>query len=151
MSVRRQPPLRQRQRRSQGLSGPASGSQARVVYEPTGPYRPDLRAQAGGGRLRAGQGQPAPGLPLSRRPTAGSPRRPTGWTRRCWPRMGALLQLEARPARSPILNDLKDLHMAREALVKSRTAAKNRAKNLTLAILKRHNAEQLRQIERQTA
>ncbi|RWJ80508.1 MAG: IS110 family transposase, partial [Mesorhizobium sp.] len=33
--------------------------------------------------------------------------------------------------------------------MKSRTAAKNRAKNLTLPILKRHNAEQLRQIERQ--
>ncbi len=66
-------------------------------------------------------------------------------------RMGALLELEARPARSPILNDLKDLHMAREALVKNRTRAKNRAKMLALAILKRQNAEQLRQIERQMA
>jgi transposase len=66
-------------------------------------------------------------------------------------RMGALLELEARPVRSPILSDLKDLHVAREALVKNRTAAKNRAKILTLAILKRHNAEQLKQIERQVA
>ncbi|MGE6781489.1 IS110 family transposase [Ensifer adhaerens] len=66
-------------------------------------------------------------------------------------RMGALLELEARPARSPILDDLKDLHTAREALVKNRTAARNRAKNLTLPVLKRHNAEQLRQIERQMA
>ncbi len=66
-------------------------------------------------------------------------------------RMGPLLDLEARPVRSPILNDLKDLHMAREALVKNRTAAKNRAKTLALVILKRHNAEQLRQIERQMA
>ena len=66
-------------------------------------------------------------------------------------RMGALLALEARPVRSPILNDLKDLHMAREALVKNRTAAKNRAKALTLPILKRHNSQQLRQIERQMA
>ncbi|MHA6689564.1 hypothetical protein [Devosia sp. A449] len=66
-------------------------------------------------------------------------------------RMGALLDLQARPPRSPILNDLKDLHMAREALVKNRTAAKNRAKNLTLAILKRHNGAQLSQIERQIA
>ncbi len=64
-------------------------------------------------------------------------------------RMGALLELEARPVRSPILNDLKDLHMAREALVKNRTAARNRAKNLTLAVLKRHNTEQFRQVERQ--
>ncbi len=66
-------------------------------------------------------------------------------------RMGALLELEARPARSPILNDLTDLHIAREALVKNRTAARNRAKNLTLPVLKRHNTEQLRQIERQMA
>lgn len=64
-------------------------------------------------------------------------------------RMGALLDLEARPARSPILKDLNDLHMAREALVKNRKAAKNRAKTLILPILERHNAEQLRQIERQ--
>lgn len=41
--------------------------------------------------------------------------------------------------------------MAREALVKNRTAAKNRTKNLTLAILRRHNGEQLRQIGRQMA
>jgi len=41
--------------------------------------------------------------------------------------------------------------MARAALVKNRTAAKNRAKSLILAILRRHNAEQLRQIERQIA
>ncbi|RUM95136.1 hypothetical protein EET67_24980 [Pseudaminobacter arsenicus] len=39
--------------------------------------------------------------------------------------------------------------MARQALVVDRTAAKNRAKNLTLSILKRHNSAQLRQIERQ--
>ncbi|UCI22927.1 transposase (plasmid) [Mesorhizobium sp. B2-1-8] len=41
--------------------------------------------------------------------------------------------------------------MAGEALVKNLTAAKNRAKALTLPILKRHNAQQLRQIERQMA
>ncbi|CDZ68137.1 Ysj [Neorhizobium galegae bv. orientalis] len=64
-------------------------------------------------------------------------------------RMGALLELEARRVRSAILNELRDLHMAREALVKNRTAARNRAKSLTLAVLNPHNAEQLRQIERQ--
>ena len=66
-------------------------------------------------------------------------------------RMGALLALEARPVRNPTLNDLKDLLIAREALVKNRTAVKNRAKTLTLPILKRQNAAQLRQIERQMA
>ncbi|EIM77747.1 transposase IS111A/IS1328/IS1533, partial [Nitratireductor aquibiodomus RA22] len=66
-------------------------------------------------------------------------------------RMGALLEMEARPVRSLLLNDLKDLHTAREALVKNRTAARNRAKTLNLPILKRHNGERLRQIERQIA
>ena len=45
-------------------------------------------------------------------------------------RMGALLELEARPARSELLFELKELYVAREALVKDRTAAKNRGKAL---------------------
>lgn len=64
-------------------------------------------------------------------------------------RMGALLELEARPARSDALAELKELHVAREALVKDRTAAKNRAKIRTLALLKRQNAQRLDQIGRQ--
>src|SRR5215211_7940983 len=66
-------------------------------------------------------------------------------------RLGALLQPEASVPKSDVLEELKDLHMAREALVKNRTAAKNRAKTIALPILKRHNAEQLRQIQRQMA
>jgi transposase len=38
-------------------------------------------------------------------------------------RMGALLELQARPAPSGVLLELKDLYVAREALVKDRTAA----------------------------
>ena len=51
-------------------------------------------------------------------------------------RMGAVLDLEARLGCSDILAELKELHIARAALVKDRTAAKNRAKVLTLALLK---------------
>ena len=65
--------------------------------------------------------------------------------------MGALLAIEPRPARSKALAELKELHIAREALVKDRTAAKNRAKIRTLALLKRQNAQRLDQIERQIA
>jgi transposase len=63
-------------------------------------------------------------------------------------RMGALLELEARPARSEVLLELRELYVAREALVKDRTAAKNRAKALTLSLLKRQNAQRLEQIDR---
>jgi transposase len=66
-------------------------------------------------------------------------------------RMGALLELETRPARSDALTELKELHIAREALVKDRTAARNRAKIQTLALLKRQNAQRLDQIERHIA
>jgi transposase len=66
-------------------------------------------------------------------------------------RMGALLDLEARPVHGEILAELKELHIAREALVKDRTAANNRAKALTLTLLKRHNTQRLTQIKRQIA
>ncbi|MER8770703.1 transposase [Mesorhizobium sp. M0092] len=56
-------------------------------------------------------------------------------------RMGAVLALTARPLGSALLNELKDLHLARAALIKDRTAASNRAKTLTLALLRRHNNE----------
>jgi hypothetical protein len=66
-------------------------------------------------------------------------------------RMGALLELEVGPARSEVLRELKELYVAREALVKDRTAAKNRGKALTLSLLKRQNAQRLEQIDRQIA
>ena len=63
-------------------------------------------------------------------------------------RMGSMLDLKPRPQAGPQLNELRELHVARQALVKDRTAARNRAKNLSLALLKRQNAERLKQIER---
>jgi transposase len=55
-------------------------------------------------------------------------------------RMGALLELRTRPPRSEALLELKELHLARQALVKDRTAAKNRRNALTAPLLKRQNA-----------
>ena len=88
---------------------------------------------------------------------AASLRRPASWRRpdrldaAILARMGAMLELEARPARSELLLELKELYVAREALVKDRTAAKNRGKALTLSLLKRQNAQRLEQIDRQIA
>lgn len=47
--------------------------------------------------------------------------------------------------------ELKELHAARLALVKDRTAAKNRGKNISQLLLKRQNAARLKQIETQLA
>ena len=62
-------------------------------------------------------------------------------------RMGEVLKLEARPCVSQSIADLKELHLARCALVKDRTAARNRAKSLSIALLKRQNVTRLAEIE----
>lgn len=122
---------------------------ARIVYEPTGPYHRAFE------RRLAEVGHPLVKVnPRQARRFAEATGRLAKTDRldaAMLARMGAVLDLEARPVRGPILNDLKDLHMAREALVKNRTAAKNRARNLTLPLLRRQNAAQLRQIERHIA
>ena len=121
----------------------------RIVYEPTGPYHRafERRLAAAGAALVKVNPRRARRFAEATGKLAKTDRLDAAMLAR----MGALLELEARPTRSPILNDLKDLHMAREALIRNRTAARNRAKNLTLPLLRRQNTEQLRQIERQMA
>ncbi|RFC64683.1 MULTISPECIES: IS110 family transposase [Mesorhizobium] len=122
---------------------------ARIVYEPTGPYHRAFEQRLAEAGLALVKVNPRQARRFAE--ATGTLAKTDRLDAAMLARMAALLDLEARPARSPVLNDLKDMHMAREALVKNRTAARNRAKNLTLAILKRHNGEQLRRIERQIA
>ena len=66
-------------------------------------------------------------------------------------RFAALLELPARPVVSATLDAMKELHVARRALVKDRVAARNRNHTHRSALLKRQAAERLRQIARQIA
>jgi transposase len=125
------------------------GAGVRIVYEPTGPYHRALERRLADAGLALVKVNPRQARRFAE--ATGRLAKTDRLDAVMLARMGAVLDLEARPARDALLNDLKDLHMAREALVKNRTAAKNRAKNLTLAILKRHNIEQIRQITRQIA
>lgn len=61
-------------------------------------------------------------------------------------RMGVMIAPEPRPLASPTLGDLKDLRLAHQALVKDRTAAKNRSKHLRVPLLKRQNETRLARI-----
>ncbi|MBS87450.1 MULTISPECIES: IS110 family transposase [Sphingobium] len=63
-------------------------------------------------------------------------------------RMAATLQPPIRPARSAQQALLAELVNARDGLVRDRTALKNREKNLTVALLKRHCKQRLEQIAR---
>jgi len=66
-------------------------------------------------------------------------------------RFGALIEPSARPVPSPTLDVMRELHTARCALVKDRTAALNRQKMVRSPLLQRQSAQRLRQITAQLA
>ena len=120
---------------------------ARVVYEPTGRYHRTLE------RALAAAGMPIAKVnPRQARRFAeatGNLAKTDALDAAMLTRMGALLSLEARPVPSGIINDLRDLRTARNALIKDQVAALTRAKAITLPLLKRQNAARLKQIEAQ--
>lgn len=66
-------------------------------------------------------------------------------------RLGALLEPPVRSLPSATLVAMRELHGARQALIKDRTAALNRQKGLTSALLKRQALRRLAQIKAQLA
>ena len=120
---------------------------ARVVYEPTGRYHRTLE------RALAAAGMPIAKVnPRQARRFAeatGNLAKTDALDAAMLTRMGAVLSLEARPVPSAIINDLRDLRTARNALIKDQVAALTRAKAITLPLLKRQNAARLKQIEAQ--
>lgn len=62
-----------------------------------------------------------------------------------------MLTPPVRPITAQAIDDMKELHIARLALVKDRTAAKNREHACRSPLLKRHAAQRLAQIDRQIA
>jgi transposase len=119
----------------------------RVVFEPTGPYHRAFERSLGMANVPFAKVNPRQARRFAE--ATGKLAKTDRLDAAMLARMGALLQLPVRPPRSEIVLELKDLHLAREALVKDRTAAKNRGKVLVLSLLKRQNAQRLDQIERQ--
>ena len=119
----------------------------RVVFEPTGPYHRAFERTLGMAGVPYAKVNP----PQARRFAEAVGTLAKTLDAVMLARMGALLELQTRPPRSEALLELKELHLARQALVKDRTAAKNRRNALTAPLLKRQNAQRLEQIERQVA
>lgn len=122
---------------------------ARVVYEATGAYHRAVEralAQAGLSLAKVNPRQ-------ARRFAEATGR--LAKTDRCdaamLARLGALLEPPVRAVPTPLLGTMCELHGARQALIKDRTAALNRQKTLTATLLKRQVLQRLRQIEAQLA
>jgi len=120
---------------------------ARVVFEPTGPYHGALE------QALSRQGIPLVKInPRQARRFAegiGQTAKTDRLDAELLARMGMMLRIEPRPAQTQALWELKELHQARAALVKERTAVRNRQEGIHLPLLKRLNADHLRQITHQ--
>lgn len=121
----------------------------RVVFEPTGPYHRAFERALGAAGVPFAKVNPRQARRFAE--ATGRVAKTDRLDAAMLARMGAVLELQARPPRSDVLLELKELHLARQALVRDRTAAKNRGKVLTLPLLKRQNTHRLEQIERQIA
>ena len=118
---------------------------ALVVFEPTGRYHRDLERRLGAAGYPLAKVNPRQARRFAE--ALGVRAKTDRADAAMLARMGAALALEPQPLKPEILHDLNDLQVARRALVKDRTAAKNRAKGLRLALLKRQNATRLKCIE----
>ena len=120
-----------------------------VVFEPTGPYHRSLERALVQAGIPAVKVNPRQARRFAE--ATGQLAKTDRIDAAMLARMGAVLQLQARPAPDAIIVDLQELHLAREALIKDRTAAKNRAKRLTVPMLRRQNAARMEQIEQDLA
>ena len=108
----------------------------RVVFEPTGPYHRAVERALGIAGVPFVKVNPRQARRFAE--ATGKLAKTDRLDAAILARMGALLELEARPARSELLFELKELYVAREALVKDRTVPPRTAEKLwTLSLLKR--------------
>ena len=94
----------------------------RVVFEPTGPYHRAVERALGASGVSFVKVNPRQARRFAE--ATGKLAKTDRLDAQILARMGALLELQARPARSEVLLELKELYVAREALVKDRAAAR---------------------------
>ncbi len=120
---------------------------ARVVYEATGAYHRLFESMAGQAGLPLAKVNPRQARRFAE--AIGVLAKTDRVDAAMLARMGVALQPLQTPPADERLADLKDLHLARRALVKDRTAARNRQKIARMPLIKRQLAQRLRQIQTQ--
>jgi len=121
--------------------------EVRVIFEPTGPYHRSLELALAKAGLPLVKVNPRQVRRFAE--ATGKLAKTDQLDAALLARMGAVLELEPQAVASEALAELKELHVARQALVKDRTAAKNRCKATNVALLKSLYAERLTHIEQQ--
>jgi transposase len=122
---------------------------SRIVFEPTGPYHHAFERRLGKAGLPLVKVNPRQARRFAE--AIGRLAKTDAVDAAMLARFGALLEPPVRPMASQSLDEMKELHIARRALVKDRVAAKNREHTRRSPLLKRQAAERLKQIERQIA
>ncbi len=122
---------------------------ARIVFEPTGPYHHRLERRLGDAGLPLAKVNPLQARRFAQ--AAGAHAKTDAIDAAMLARMGALLTPPVRQITSEAIDDMRELHIARHALIKDRTAARNREHACRSPLLKRHAAQRLAQIDRQIA
>ena len=121
----------------------------RIVYEPTGPYHRGMEAalaEAGHALVKVNPRQ------ARRFAEATGPQAKTDRVdAMLLARMGLALDLPPRPVRGGLMNELRELHVARLALIKDRTAAGNRVDTAAIGLIRRQAKARLAIIEKQIA
>ena len=121
----------------------------RIVFEPTGPYHHRLERRLGEAGLPLAKVNPLQARRFAQ--AAGTYAKTDAIDAAMLARMGALLTPPIRAITSEVIDEMRELHTARLALIKDRTAAKNREHACRSPMLKRHAAQRLAQIDRQIA
>jgi len=121
---------------------------ARVVFEATGPYHRAFE-RAFSGKLPLVKVNPLQARRFAQ--ACGTRAKTDAVDARSLARMGAALALEPDEPVSEKLHDLRDLQVARTALVKERTRLRNRGQVQTSAVLRRQTRARLALVERQIA
>jgi transposase len=120
---------------------------ARVVFEATGPYHRMLECRLHQAGLVFAKINPRHARRFAE--ATGKLAKTDRVDAAMLARFGALLEPQPTPLRSKALDQLAELVAARRMLVKDRTATTNRAKTLTLDLLRRQAALRLKHIARQ--
>ena len=121
----------------------------RVVYEPTGRYHRDLEARLSKTAHAMVKVNPERARRFAE--AVGQSAKTDRIDAELLARMGAMLDLKASPLRDEPMNDLREVHVARSALIKDQTACRNRLCGARNTLVKAQLKTRMRQIAKQLA